>query len=326
MNRELSLAVVIPTWRRTKQLKLLLNALHFQTRRPDEVIVACRQDDHESINLIEEWIHHAPLGAKGKLVKVHEPGHLPPLIAALKMCASDVFVQIDDDAIPKGDWLEHLFKDFTDPKIGGVGGMVIDHNKETTCGTFEHIRVKKPGKLSWYGRSGKHGRRINGARLLFEADCFFGNNMAYRRKALINSIDMALNGGSAISYETDVALNTLRLGFQTGYDPKVIVDHFPAPRKINVQRGWNDQECFWYAHNLTYICLKHLPWYGKCAFLFYFFVCGQWGCPALLTYLLALIRQRPVRFKQQLIPSLKGRWAGIKTYLRHKPFNQRQIA
>ena len=138
--------------------------------------------------------------------------------------------------------------------------------------------------------------------------------MAFRKEALVDCIDLTLNGGSAPLFEIDIGLNVRKKGFQVFYDTEAIVDHYPAPRKIDVQRGWNPKQCFWYAHNLTYICLKHLRWYGKLAFLFYFFVGGQWGCPALITYILGVIRGRPPSWRQQFLPSLKGRLTGIRFY------------
>ena len=55
MNNKKQIAVVIPTWRRVEQLVTLLDALRKQIRPPDEVIVACRWDDYESISAVKEW-------------------------------------------------------------------------------------------------------------------------------------------------------------------------------------------------------------------------------------------------------------------------------
>jgi GT2 family glycosyltransferase len=314
-DSHLTLAAAIPTWKRSRQLRNLLYSLHRQVRLPDEVIIACRDNDDEALSVVKNWAKSSPLASRRKVVKVYEEGHLPPLVALLQVCESDILCQIDDDAIPRDDWLMRLENDFRDPRIGGIGGKVINHGKDDNRFILNRAEIMTPRKLSWFGRSGRCGpaRQTNSS--LLEADCFLGGNMAVRSKALSGCIDLKLNGGSATLYEIDLGLNLRRKGYQLFYDPEVLVDHYPAPRRNGVQRGWNPQECYWYAHNLTYICLKHLPWYGRLAFLSYFFIGGQWGCPAPLTYLFGLVNGRYSSLKQQFLPSLRGRLAGIRSHM-----------
>lgn len=298
------------------QLRALLDSLHKQTRPPDEIIVVCRHDDYESLDAVRDWAVSSPLSSRHKVAKVREEGHLPPLIAALDCCESDIFCQIDDDAIPREDWLSRLEEDFRDPLAGGVGGTIYNHRVKNRDFGLERPDVETPGKLSWFGRSGRYGRPVEGGNGLYYADCFVGCNMAFRKEALKGGIDMNLNGGSAISYETDMALCVKEKGYKVFFDPGAVVDHYLEPRSIVSKRGWNSRECFVYAHNLTYICLKHLSWYGMLGFFVYFFLGGSWGCPGPGTYILGLLNGRRPSFRQQLMPSMKGRFAGIMTYYR----------
>lgn len=315
MDSKITLAVVIPTWSRPLQLRRLLHSLHHQIRQPDEIVVACRSGDSASTHVVSNWKKCSHLASKVKVVEVPETGHIPPLVKALQVCESDIFCQIDDDAIPRKDWLTTLEQDFNNFHLGGICGKVINHIEGNPG--LDGSMVSAPAKLSWFGRQGKCGRKpqINGS--LFKANCFSGGNMAFRKNALIGSFDMRLNRGDSIAYETDLALNVQAKGFRVLYDPRAIVDHYPAPRKIDTQRGWNSKECFCYAHNHTYICLKHLRWYGKLSFFIYFFIGGQWGCPAPITYILSLISRRPVSWREQFIPSMRGRLKGIRTYTRY---------
>ncbi|WP_183356474.1 glycosyltransferase family 2 protein [Geomonas silvestris] len=312
------MSVVIPTWQRQTQLNALLRSLGQQLRLPDEVVVVCRENDTGSIEAVTAWAQSAEPPLPCKLLTVQREGHLPPLVAALEHCDGDIFCLIDDDAIPRKDWLLRLEEDFRDPRVGGIGGTVVNHLEDTTpataCGRPE---FEAPGRLSWFGRSGDCGSVV-GNRNLVEADCFIGCNMAFRRIALLDSFDLVLNCGSAISYETDVALNVKKKGFRLFYDPNSIVDHYLTPRKIDSKRGWNQGECFVYAHNLTYICLKHLSWYGKLGFAFYFFLGGAWGCPGPGTFVLSFLTGRPASLREHFIPAMKGRISGVISYYRNK--------
>ncbi|GFO69656.1 hypothetical protein GMLC_32350 [Geomonas limicola] len=279
--------------------------------------MVCRDSDTGSIDAVMEWAQSAQPPLPHKVVTVQREGHLPPLIAALDQCTGDIFCLIDDDAIPREDWLYRLEEDFRDPRVGGIGGTVVNHFQGIHAADCGRPRVEIPGKLSWFGRSGNHGPSVANSNLI-EADCFIGCNMAFRKVALLNSFDLVLNGGSAISYETDVALNVKRKGFRLFYDPGSIVDHYLEPRKIDSKRGWNKGECFVYAHNLTYICLKHLSWYGKLGFALYFFVGGSWGCPGPATFLLSFLKGCPLSLREHFIPAMKGRFLGVISYLQNQ--------
>lgn len=325
-NSQLTLAVVIPTLRRPKQLIGLLNSLNQQVRKPDEILVVCMHDDYESQRVVCEWARRSPLGSLLKLVTVFSKGHLPPLIAALQNCQSDIFCQIDDDALPHNDWLLRIHSAFGHGRIGAVGGKVINHKTQYGGSTANGIQVLTPGRLSWYGRSRSVGREECATGNLLPVDYLLGGNMTFRTSALFGCIDITLNGGSSTLYEIDVCLNLQKKGFHLFYDPHMIVEHYPAPRYVGVERGINSKECYWYAHNLTYICLKHLTWYGKISFLLYFFVGGQWAAPAIATYLLGAVTRHPVSLREQLLPSLKGRLAGMRSYYTaHKIFSTNEL-
>lgn len=311
-----TLAVVIPTWRRPKRLIQLLQSLQQQLRIPDEILIVCRDTDRDSLEAVAAWGRDPKNPLSFTVLTVDHGGHLPPLIAALQRCKSDIFCLIDDDAIPREDWLLRFERGFSDPAVGGIGGTIVNHF-DPKGGSPGRPAVEHPAKLSWFGRSGNY--RTGGANSrLFEADCPVGCNMAFRRVAMEGCFDMVLNNGSAISFETDVALNVKKKGFGVYYDPDSVVDHFLTARQIESQRGWNSKECYVYAHNLTYICLKHLPWYGKIGFLVYFFIGGSWGCPGPGTYLLGVLRGRPASWKEQLLPSLRGRLSGVMSFIRNR--------
>jgi GT2 family glycosyltransferase len=314
------IAIIIPTWRRVKQLTSLLNSLRNQIRDPDEIIVACRWNDEESIKVVKEWAHY-----DCKLARVCEEGHLPPLLKALEISESDIVCLIDDDAVPNDDWIDRIGNHFLDPRIGCIGGCINMYEPTGMKGQMEKAYCYIPSKLSWFGRSYNGLPTTVDTSKLYEADCFGGSNIAFRKTLVAKCIDPTLNIGDASHYETDIALCIKKMGFRVLYDPKLIVNHYAAPRVIDIERGRNAKASYFFAHNLTYVCLKHLRWYGKLAFLIYYFIGGQWRYPALATYILSLFSGKTVSFKEQLIPSFQGRFAGIKTYIRYLKKNHHPI-
>jgi GT2 family glycosyltransferase len=276
------------------------------------VIVACRRNDDESIKAVNEWPHY-----QCKIAYVYDEGHLPPLLAALEICESKIFCLIDDDAIPERNWIEKLVQHFRDPTIGCIGGRInmyeaIGENNEMVK-TADFI----PGRMSWFGRSYNHLPVNLNSSELYDADCFGGSNVAFRTRLLKGVIDITLNLGTAAKYETDIALNIKEMGYRVLYDPQLVVDHYAAPRAIDIERGYNAKQCHCYAHNLTYLCLKHLRWYGKVVFLVYFFIGGQWPCPAPLTYCLSFFSGNKISMREQLLPSIQGRFEGLKSYIHY---------
>jgi len=312
MNTQKQIAVVIPTWRRVKQLATLLNALRGQIHPPDEVIVACRWNDYESITAVKEWSRF-----QCKIAYVYDEGHIPPLLAALEICRSEVFCLIDDDAIPEPNWLERIAKHFRDSTVGCIGGRINMY--EPVGENYAMVKIGNfvPSRFSWYGRSNAYLQTNLDRSELYEADVFGGSNMAFRTRLLREGIDITLNRGTAAKYESDIALNIRKMRYRVLGDRKLVVDHYAGPRAINIERGWNAKQCYCYAHNLTYLCLKHLRWYGKVVFLFYFFIGGQWECPAPVTFFLSFLRDHKILFREQLVPSIKGRFAGIKSYIHY---------
>jgi GT2 family glycosyltransferase len=309
-SAENDIAVVIPTWRRSQQLQELLEALGDQARRADEVIVVCRKDDGESIAAVKEWSNFLC-----KIVYVDEEGHIPPLVAALEVCKREILCLIDDDAIPAPNWLKRVGENFRNSMVGCMGGQINMYEARGVNGEMVKVGTYIPAKLSWFGRSYDPLPIKSDNSRFYEAECFGGSNMAFRTRLLKENIDMTMNEGVARHYETDIALNIRKMGYRVLYDPHLIVDHYAAPRAIGIERGQNARTCYSTAHNLTYMCLKHLRWYGKVAFLFYYGFGGQWEAPAPAIYCLSFFLGRRISLKEELLPSMRGRFAGIKSYL-----------
>jgi GT2 family glycosyltransferase len=226
----LTVTVLVPTYNRPSDLRRCLEALSVQTYPPNQVLLTVRKNDTSTMDLIPEWKGRIPL----MVVHPQMPGQVNALNAGLLAARSEVVAITDDDAAPHSNWIEKIVHHFSsDPRVGGVGGRDWLH--------FESVVIEdsasQVGKIIWYGRLvGNHHLGTGPAR---EVDFLKGANMSYRRSAIKDlCFDPRLRGcGAQVTNDMAFSLGLKRRGWKLIYDPGVAVDHFPAPRFDNDQRG-----------------------------------------------------------------------------------------
>ena len=170
-----SVAVLVPTWRRPRDLARCLEALRKQRRRPDRVLVVRRPEDEETRDVLADANGHLPL----EEVLVHETGQVAALNAGLERVTEDVVAITDDDAAPRPDWVERVAEYFDrDPRLGAVGGRDwVYHGQELEEGSERNV-----GTVAGYGRFlSFHHLGVGSAR---EVDFLKGANMSLRRRAV----------------------------------------------------------------------------------------------------------------------------------------------
>ena len=173
----MSLSVVVPTYRRPEDLVRCLEALKKQSRSADEVLVVARKTDIDTWTKLQQF-NPGPLPLKTLGVTV--PGSVAALNTALDAVKGEIIVFTDDDAAPHTDWLARIEAHFSaDDQIGGVGGRDWIHvNGKPLCGR----PCKIVGKLQWFGRTiGNHHQGEGPPR---EVDILKGVNMSFRRTAI----------------------------------------------------------------------------------------------------------------------------------------------
>jgi GT2 family glycosyltransferase len=219
-----SLGVLLCTYRRPNDLGRCLDGLALQTQMPDDVIVVVRESDQVTLSFLQSRERGAlPV----RIVTVNQPGLVAARNAGLAACSTDILAMIDDDAVPRQDWVERILTHFTQfPRLGGLGGRDRCFNG-TSFDDREHPVV---GKLHWFGR--RTGHHHIGVGPIREVDVLKGANMCYRAAAIAGlQFDTRLRGSGAQPYE-DIAfcLAVRREGWQLMYDPQVLVDHYEGPR------------------------------------------------------------------------------------------------
>jgi GT2 family glycosyltransferase len=216
-EERVAVTVVVPTHLRPEHLGRCLEGIRAQSRAPDEVVVVRRSDDETTRTFLAERVP-----ADFFDVTVDEPGVVAALSAGASAAAGEIVVFLDDDAIPRADWLERLLLHFRDPRVGGVGGRDVWRNEVPRGQPTEDVgRITRWGKLV-----GNHYLGTGPAR---EVMVLQGANMAFRRQAL--ALPESLRGsGAQAHFEVATCLWARKRGWRLVYDPSVVVDHYRGPR------------------------------------------------------------------------------------------------
>lgn len=304
----MTITVVVPTYRRPKDLVRCLEALKQQTRTANEVLVIVRDTDAETWTFLATFNSDLlPLNT----VTVKVPGVVAAMNAGLDSAKGDIIVFTDDDAAPHSDWLARIENRFlSDEQIGGVGGRDwVYHGTQLEDGECEVV-----GQVNWFGRMiGNHHFGVGAPR---EVDLLKGVNMSFRRTAIKElRFDQRMQGtGAQVNFEIAFSLALKRAGWKLIYDPKVAVDHYPAQRFDEDQRrSFNEIALTNAVHNETLILLEHLPRANRAVFLLWAILVGTRESLGLVQCL-RFLPGEGLLAGQKLLVSWRGRWQGWRTW------------
>jgi cellulose synthase/poly-beta-1,6-N-acetylglucosamine synthase-like glycosyltransferase len=303
----MDISVVVPTYKRTHDLKRCLEGLLLQTRKPNEIIVVVRDTDTETFAVLESGYRSCSVV---KPVTVTVPGQVAALNAGLAAASGEVIAITDDDTVPRRQWLKNIEKHFeADSRVGGVGGRDWVHQH----GLIDNGSRSRVGKVQWFGRViGNHHLGVGAPR---EVDLLKGANMSYRRSALGDTIrfqNVLKGSGAQVCNDMGFSMSVKRAGWKLIYDPEVAVDHYPAPRVEEDQRNsFNPDSLYNAVHNETYIMLENRGFFSRIVYLLWAFSLGSAPSPGLLQWLRLQAFRRPMA-----TPRLKAAWKGRKDGLR----------
>ena len=313
------MTVLIPTYRRPKDLERCLNALKQQIRYADEILITVRDTDFETWEFLKNF-NYDPLPIK--ILKIAIPGVVAAMNLGFESATGDIISVTDDDAAPHPDWLQRIEGHFSaDDRLGGLGGrdwMYVN-------GKLQDISVhpagsETVGRVQWFGRMiGNHHVGEGSPR---DVDILKGVNMSFRKVALegLRCDDRMKGTGAQVHFEVALSLSVKRQGWKLIYDPAVVVDHYPAQRFDEDQRhafnaiAWANK-----AHNETVGLLDHLSSPRKIIYLAWAFLVGTRDVLGFVQLCRFLPVEKDLAFRKWLA-STQGRWQGIQTWM--QPLSQ----
>jgi glycosyltransferase involved in cell wall biosynthesis len=255
MTMSNKMSVIVPSYRRPRDLERCLAALAAQSRPPDEILIVLRETDSTTQRLVAS----SQGGLRSLIaVPVVEPGLIQAMNCGLATAKGDFVVFTDDDSEPEADWLNRIEHSFEDERIGAVGGRDWLQLPDEPA-LFAPAEATKVGVLSWYGKQhGNHHCPLRGhaCTVMF----LKGVNMAYRTRALENyRVDIRLRGtGAQVGSELDLCMHVRRSGFKVLFDDRILVKHYSSARPGGEDRTdvdgqiWKDT-----CYNTHYLVAKH---------------------------------------------------------------------
>ncbi len=309
-----SVAVIVPSWKRPKDLERCLLALDHQSYRPTQVIVACKQNDERTLTVVDQIQRKAQLATKLVCVAVSSDGNvITQQSAALAATCEEIVAITDDDAEPHQDWLEKIVQYFKDPTVGGVGGRDWQ--------PIERWDEPVVGRLLWYGKAiGNHHLGVGPWR---DVEILEGVNCAFRGE-LFRAIgfDQRMRGrGTVINWELALSFSFLRKGFRLIYDPAICVEHHISVRQdgdTNQRGGFEPVSLYDNIHNEFLSIFGYLGPVRKIAYVIWSELIGTRGNPgvAQVVRLIAIGADHPAIVLRKYLISQRARAGALFTWFK----------
>ncbi|MEJ7892976.1 MAG: glycosyltransferase [Solirubrobacteraceae bacterium] len=236
------ISVVINTYNRAASLRTTLAALRHQTYGDFEVVVVNGPSDDGTDALL------AARAAAIRVTATPERNLAKSRNLGIDAAAGEVVAFIDDDAIPEARWLEQLAAAYSDPAVGGAGGLTLNPS-----GTHPQYRYSVCDRI---GRTDFDRTPPFGAENAPGADPFLylqGTNCSFRRTALerVEGFDEEIE----YNYdEAEVCAAVIDAGMTLRALDDAVVHHKFLPSHMRRAEGFTDP--FFAIKNRAYFALR----------------------------------------------------------------------
>lgn len=214
----MEISVIIPTYKRKKQVLETIKSFSNQTCRNFKMVVV--DQGPEFISSVE--LSNLSLPFSVRYLRLDKPSLTKARNAAIRETNEDIVFFCDDDIVPDRFLIEKHIENYKDDRIGGVGGRIIDSGKRKK-------RISIKSLYPWVGFFNPiDGTPISNFHL--DKRCVVkhikGCNMSFRKEALNKAglFDECI-GGTAVLEDTDMSVRIRRLGYKLLFEPKAVVRH-----------------------------------------------------------------------------------------------------
>lgn len=239
-------SIIIPTYHRKKSLLRLLQSIKNQKTKKIEMIVVEQGDNNEkAFNKAARQYRIPLLYFFQKTISTSKAKN-----KGARQAHGKFLIFYDDDVILEKNAVKNIIKNFSNPKISGVAGRVVDKGKKEEKDRTDVGRISALGFFS-DGFS---------STIRQDVDTVIGCNAAWRKDIFdkANGFDEKFTG-NAMREESDLSLRVKALGYRIMFDPTTTVLHMREPQG-GARKA--DGRLYWYFHffsNEVYFFLKHRP-------------------------------------------------------------------
>jgi glucosyl-dolichyl phosphate glucuronosyltransferase len=223
ITQQFDLSIVIPTYKRLDCLNRLLDSLYYQTARKDifEVIVVDNAPA-ENPNKVQEMCENSTYCEMNlRYIHMSVAGVSAARNRGVEAANAEMIGFLDDDCLPKPDWVEKVIELFGKTKADILGGPFEPYTYEDKPVWFhdEYVSVKQSEEAG-----------------VLTTRSVTGGNMAWRKKVFLNLGGFSTTFGHAgrkrvFGEEAELHRRARLAGYTTWYDPWLIVQHY-----IHLQR------------------------------------------------------------------------------------------
>jgi len=217
----MSVAVTIGAYNEEKYLARLLDALHRQTRPPEEIVIV---DDGSTDGTAEIAADYAARHAHIRLIRQKNAGPAAARNRAWRAAKSDICIFTDGDCVPEPDWIERLLPPFSDASVAAVAGTYRTLNPGKVLAAFIGLEI------SW------RYRHVRG-----EVNCHGTYNLAVRRRVLaeVGGLNEAYKYPSGEDWDMTYRISKR---YRIIFVPEAVVGHYHPENfwwymKNQVRRG-----------------------------------------------------------------------------------------
>jgi GT2 family glycosyltransferase len=228
----LLLSVVICTYDRPTDLERCLTALAHLESKP-QIVVVDSASDPPCRDVVERHAERVP----GILyVAEKQPGLSRARNRGVAESVGQIVAFLDDDAIPRPDWAQHVIAPFAaDARIGCVGGTCQALFTDSPRPAWLSDRLLQFAGITRIGQEAREARS--------SVEWPFGANMAFRAEALaqVGGFPERLGriGTTLLSGEESAVVEMLReTGWRVWLEPTAVVDHMVRAERCTPRYYW----------------------------------------------------------------------------------------